>query len=61
MERYRSGNTKENYESLFAVKLPATRQPSCAPISEESDVDFAKDSGVDFEMSSMNSTVLVSI
>jgi len=28
--------------------------------SDESDLDFAKDSGVDFEMSSMHSTVIVS-
>lgn len=28
--------------------------------SDDSDLDFAKDSGVDFEMSSMHSTVIVS-
>lgn len=60
LETYVVRKIKENDDSSFSVKIPTTKQPSCTPISEESDVDFAKDSGIDFEMSSMNSTVIVS-
>jgi len=37
-------------------------KPMCGlkQTSDDSDLDFAKDSGVDFEMSSMHSTVIVS-
>ncbi|XP_012268331.2 intermembrane lipid transfer protein VPS13B isoform X1 [Athalia rosae] len=48
----------ERDESLFTIKSSTARPASCAPISEEADIDFAKDSGVDFEMSSINSTVI---
>ncbi|XP_046469502.1 intermembrane lipid transfer protein VPS13B isoform X2 [Neodiprion pinetum] len=57
-ETFVVGITKDNDDSRLLTKLPTVKQPWCAPILEEADIDFARDSGVDFEMSSMNSTII---
>lgn len=55
----------KNGSNNVVQRLPSGSQ-SIKPISwlkqtsDDSDVDFTKDSGVDFEMSSMHSTIIVS-
>lgn len=55
----------KNSSNNIAQRLPSGSQ-SIKPISwlkqtsDDSDIDFTKDSGVDFEMSSMHSTIIVS-
>lgn len=60
----------ENMEDIDNSKNVAQKFPSgfqntksiswLKQTSDDSDLDFAKDSGVDFEMSSMHSTIIVS-
>lgn len=56
-DRNNSNNTTQKFPSGFqnTKSIGWLKQTS-----DDSDLDFAKDSGVDFEMSSMHSTIIVS-
>lgn len=56
-DRNHSNNTAQRFSSGFQNIKPVGCQKQT---SDDSDLDFAKDSGVDFEMSSMHSTIIVS-
>jgi len=54
-------NSSNNIVQRFSSGSQSTKPISwLKQMSDDSDIDFTKDSGVDFEMSSMHSTIIVS-